>query len=346
MPRADGRAGWKLACIAAALVLAGCSGTPVQAPPAPASAAGPSATPGTVAASARFAIHRASAGDSLRTLARQYLGDESRSTEIADFNDITEVLPGMTVVIPARPANRTGVSGRSFQTVTILAYHRFGRNRSKMAVTPEDFAAQMQYLADHHYRVIRLSEVEAFLDGRAALPERAVAITMDDGYASTYHVALPTLRQHGFPATLFVYTDFIGGGDALTWPQMQAMQESGLVEIQSHSKSHADLALKHPGEEEDSYLGRVDKELRAPRDLLHSRLGIDTVHLAYPYGSANEQVARRTHRAGYQLAMTVDPGGNPFFAHPLMLKRTMIFGDQGIESFKARLQSRREYRQP
>jgi peptidoglycan/xylan/chitin deacetylase (PgdA/CDA1 family) len=56
------------------------------------------------------------------------------------------------------------------------------------------------------------------------------------------------LKKYGLPATVFVYTDFLGGGDALTWAQMQEMLASGLVDVQSHSKSHRNLIERLPGE--------------------------------------------------------------------------------------------------
>ena len=59
-----------------------------------------------------------------------------------------------------------------------------------------------------------------------------MVITIDDGYESTYRHAFPILKRHGFPATVFVYTDFLGGGDALTWPQLQEMSASGLIDVQ------------------------------------------------------------------------------------------------------------------
>jgi peptidoglycan/xylan/chitin deacetylase (PgdA/CDA1 family) len=45
-----------------------------------------------------------------------------------------------------------------------------------------------------------------------ALPERAAAITFDDGYADNFTRALPLLREQGLPATFFVATGFLDGG--------------------------------------------------------------------------------------------------------------------------------------
>jgi peptidoglycan/xylan/chitin deacetylase (PgdA/CDA1 family) len=329
------------------------SSTPVPTPPTsptrpstpPPSTAAPSPRPppavveGVVAQNDHFVLYRPKRDDTLRSVAQQFLGDEKRGWEIADFNDVKELTAGNLVAIPLRPVNPVGVFPDGYQTVPILAYHRFGDKNGKMVVTPEAFAAQMKYLAEHDYRVIPMADLVEFLAGKRSLPQRAVVITADDGYASVYRHAYPVLKQYGFPATVFVYTDFIGAGDALTWPQMQEMIASGLIDIESHSKSHESLVAMLPGESERSYRARVDKELTVGRDVLQRKLGVHISIFAYPYGDASAAVVERAQKADYQLAVTVNPGGNPFFAQPLLLQRTMIFGDHDIEAFKARLQT-------
>lgn len=44
------------------------------------------------------------------------------------------------------------------------------------------------------------------------LPQRALAITFDDGYADNHEVALPILKRHGLKATFYVATGFLDGG--------------------------------------------------------------------------------------------------------------------------------------
>jgi peptidoglycan/xylan/chitin deacetylase (PgdA/CDA1 family) len=79
-------------------------------------------------------------------------------------------------------------------------------------------------------------------------------------------------------------------------------------------------------------------EIKAPRDLLAQKLGTPQTRYAYPYGDANEAVLAMLGKHDYQLAVTVNAGGNAFFAYPLMLRRTMIFGDMSLADFQARLQ--------
>ena len=295
-----------------------------------------------VARNERFVIYKPRGGDTLRSIAHDYLGDADRYWEIADFNGVTAAEPDQMLVIPLHPGNAVGVFANGYQTVPILAYHRFGQRESKMEVSVADFAAQLNYLAQNDYRVVRLQDLQDFLAGRQPLPKRAVVITVDDGYASTYKYAFPLLKQHGFPATVFVYTDFIGASDALTWPQMREMVASGLIDIQAHSKTHANLSYRLPGESDERYRERLDAEARVPRDVLERGLQGKVDLFAYPYGDATEPLVDVLRKRDYRLAVTVNPGGNAFFADPLLLRRSMILGDQDLETFKAKLQTYRQ----
>jgi len=350
--------GWSL--VFAIAVLAGCVTPPPQTPsgPAPAptvqSPTPPAVTPPppptppkaspdrVIVRDARFVVYNPRPGDTLRSLARDYLGDGDRYWEIADFNGVAAAEPGHALVIPLQRHNPTGVTSSGYQIVPILAYHRFGQQVSKMEVLVADFAAQLQYLADNDYRVVRLREVEDFLAGKGTLPNRAVVITMDDGYASNYKYAFPLLKEHGFPATVFVYTDFIGAKDALSWAQMREMVASGLIDIQAHSKTHANLTYRLPGESDERYRERMDLEARVPRDTLQRMLPVKVDAFAYPYGDASDVLIERLRKRDYRLAVTVNSGGNAFFADPLLLQRSMILGDQDFDAFKAKLQVFRE----
>ena len=339
----------------ALLALLGACSTPAPAPgtdaPAPAPAPGPAAPraptvvmtdntlkPGVLGRNDRFLVYQPRADETLRSIAAQFLGNENRYWMIGDANGITRVEAGQPIIVPLKPLNPTGVTADQYQTIPILCYHRFGGAANKMSVSPAGFAAQMDWLARNDYHVIRLSQLAGFLQGREALPKRSVVITIDDGYESTYRHALPVLRKYNFPATLFVYSDFIGAGDAVTWPQMQELVSSGLVDIQAHSKSHRNLIERGAGETDERYRQNLEAEARVPREVLEKRLPVKVRHYAYPYGDANEPMLDILGRLQYELAVTVNPGGNGFFAQPLMLRRTMIFGDHDIEAFKAKLQ--------
>jgi peptidoglycan/xylan/chitin deacetylase (PgdA/CDA1 family) len=338
------RAGAAIGWIAAfAAVLAGCAQAPQREDGAPAAEPAPVALPSllrpdpVLARDDRYVVVVAQPGESLATLAQRWLGDASRREAIAQFNRMDDVRAGEAVAIPLRPADAKGVAASGAQAVTILCYHRFGPRPSTLTVTPQAFEAQMSWLAKHDYNVVSLERLVGFLEGREALPPRAVVITIDDGYRSTYEVAWPILRKHRFPATVFLYTDFVGAPDALTWAQMRELSASGLVDIQPHSKTHANLTVRQPEESEARYRERVRREVEGPIEAIRAQLGTKTLSYAFPYGDVNDAVVGELRARGVALGVTVTPGGNAFFAPPYMLRRTMVFGNDDLDAFRAKL---------
>jgi peptidoglycan/xylan/chitin deacetylase (PgdA/CDA1 family) len=327
------------AIAAAALVLAACAEAPQRPPeakPAPFSIA-PAETGPLLARDASFVVVVPRAGEDFAALAERYLGDRSRRFEIAEFNRVDEARPGRAVAIPVVPLNPGGVEPATVQTVPILCYHRFGTRANTLTVTPQSFEAQMRYLKDNGYTVVPLPRLVDYLDGRIALPRKSVVLTIDDGYRSTYEIAWPILKRYGFPATVYLYTDFVGAGDALNWAQMKEMASSGLVDIQPHSKTHSNLTMKLADENEARYRERVRREVETPIEVIRERLGEATVSYAFPYGDVNDTVVEFLRAKNVRMGVTVTPGGNPFFAPPVMLRRSMVFGGDELDVFKAKL---------
>ncbi|HET9339005.1 MAG TPA: polysaccharide deacetylase family protein [Casimicrobiaceae bacterium] len=327
------------AIAAAALVLAACAEAPQRPPeakPAPFAIA-PAETGPLLARDASFVVVVPRAGEDLAALAERYLGDRSRRFEIAEFNRVDEARAGRAVAIPVVPLNPGGVEPATVQTVPILCYHRFGTRANTLTVTPQSFEAQMRYLKDNGYTVVPLPRLVDYLDGRIALPRKSVVLTIDDGYRSTYEIAWPILKRYGFPATVYLYTDFVGAGDALNWAQMKEMTASGLVDIQPHSKTHSNLTMKLADENEARYRERVRREVETPIEVIRERLGEATVSYAFPYGDVNDTVVEFLRAKNVRMGVTVTPGGNAFFAPPVMLRRSMVFGGDELDVFKAKL---------
>jgi len=327
------------AALLGAALLYGCATgpVPVLAPAEPIAQPAPAPRGPLIARDGEFAVVIPNDGDDLASLARQYLGHVDQAWRIAELNNIERVTRGQTVVIPLRKHNAVGVHANGYQTIPILCYHRFGPRPSKLTVTKSAFEAQMEYLATNGYHVVPLARVRAFLDAKEPLPRKTIAITIDDGYRSTYEVAYPVLRKYGFPATVFLYSDFVGAADALTWPQMKEMAATALIDIQPHSKTHSNLTQRQPNETDAAYRDRIRREVDAPIAVIRERLDVASTTFAYPYGDANDTVFNELTRANVPLGFTVTPGGNPFYAHPYLLRRSMVFGDQDLDAFKAKL---------
>jgi peptidoglycan/xylan/chitin deacetylase (PgdA/CDA1 family) len=329
------------AAVAFAAVAAGCAQQaprPDVAPvaPAPVDAA---AEASVIARDAHYVVVVAKPGDTLASLAERWLGAPSYRGVIAAFNRIDEARPGEAIAIPIGATNVVGVRPGSAQAVTILCYHRFGARANTLTVTPAAFEAQMDWLARNGYTVVTFSRLEAFLDGREPLPPKSVVITIDDGYRSTHEIAYPILRKHGFPATLFLYSDFVGAPDALTWAQMREMIGSGIFAVQPHSKTHSNLAVRQGDETDARYRERVRREVEGPAEAIRRELGVRTQVFAFPYGDVNDVVAAELKGRGITMGVTVTPGGNAFYAPPLMLRRTMVYGGDDLEAFRGKVVS-------
>lgn len=339
-------------CAAQALLAALCAGLTAcgSAPPGPSSS--PAATPvGTPSLAAerllaedqRLRVVLPGPGATFADLARRWLDDPTRGWEIAALNGVAAPRAGEPLLLPRRALDPLGLTGERLQTVTVLCYHRIGNGLGRMGVAPEQFAQQMEWLAANGYHVVRLSDLADQLAGRRALPPNSLVLTFDDGYASVHRHAYPVLRRLGLPATLFLYTDFVGGGgDALSWPQVREMAASGLIDFQAHSRTHANLVQRRAGEADAAYRQRLDEEVSGSREAIQRHLdGAPVQHFAYPFGDSNDAVREALRRHLYELGLTVQPGGNPAYAPPLQLRRTMIFGSHNLEAFKARLQVQR-----
>jgi hypothetical protein len=110
-------------------------------------------------------------------------------------------------------------------------------------VTREWLEPRLQYLVENGYRTVTSDEIARLAIDRVSPGSRAVALTFDDGWASAWTVAMPLLRQYGLRAILFAIpgriTEAEDHGPFVTWTQLRAMHESGVMDIQSHTWSHA-----------------------------------------------------------------------------------------------------------
>jgi peptidoglycan/xylan/chitin deacetylase (PgdA/CDA1 family) len=116
---------------------------------------------------------------------------------------------------------------RGRKALTVLAYHRVSPvdaggplDRDLVSATPESFEWQMRWLRER-MTPVSLSQVIAHIDGTAGLPDNAVAVTFDDGFADTWRYAFPALRRHSIPATVFVITGPIENGEPF-WFELAA----------------------------------------------------------------------------------------------------------------------------
>ncbi len=97
--------------------------------------------------------------------------------------------------------------------LSILIYHRVLKQKDELfpgIVDAETFRWQME-LVSNYFNVLPLSDAVELMNTNS-LPDGALCITFDDGYADNAEVALPILKKLGLSATFFVTTGFLDGG--------------------------------------------------------------------------------------------------------------------------------------
>ncbi len=281
-----------------------------------------------------FVVLMAREGDTAESLAGKYLGRADRAWVIGEFRDGAPIKPGDVVVIPLRPRRLGGIEADGHQVVPILTYHDIESvSRSRFAITAELFEKQLQYLKENGYVGITPDRLLRFLRYEEPLPRKPVMITIDDGYKSAKTIAAPLLQKYGYPATFFIYTDFIGGGrNALTWNEVRELRAMGF-DVQGHSKTHSNLAVPPANESPTERAARLDAEIVVTKQLMEQRIGAPVTHFAYPYGGFDAEVAAKVKSAGYEIGFGAQKGSNPFFAHPYRLRRYSVFMEKDLTKF-------------
>ena len=97
--------------------------------------------------------------------------------------------------------------------LSILIYHRVLAKADPMRPgepTVAEFESQMKWIRRYFTPLPLLEAAQKLAEG--TLPSRAVCVTFDDGYADNEELAMPVLRRHGMPATVFVSTGSMNGG--------------------------------------------------------------------------------------------------------------------------------------
>lgn len=186
----------------------------------------------------------------------------------------------------------------------VLIYHRFGESRLPSTnVTLAQFDAHLAHLARESYQVWPLERIVTTLQAGEPLPDKVVAITIDDAFLSVYTAAFPRLKARGWPFTVFVNTEFVDRGlqGYLTWDQLREMQAHGM-RAANHGASH-ERAWRRAGESEDAWRERVRADTGRAQTRLQAELGPDTNEAprlyAYPYGEFDAATAELVTQMRY-----------------------------------------------
>lgn len=227
------------------------------------------------------------------------------------------------------------------RSAVVLMYHQFGaKGVATTNIRLDQFDAHLDYLARNHFTVWPLEKVVDHLQQNKALPDRTIAITMDDAYRSIYTEAYPRLKKRGWPFTVFVATDPIDNHypDYMRWDEMREMEKSG-ASFANHSRSHDYLLRRKPNENDAQWRQRMQNELQHAQQRLQSELKQVIPFFAYPYGEYNLELAQIV--AGMKLTGMGQHSGaiGPHYDFRYLTRFPMNEHYGEMESFISKVQS-------
>jgi len=197
------------------------------------------------------------------------------------------------------------------RTLAILSFHKIGAPSDHEWDTwfyiPEKvFIDQLEWLRKNDWDVIGIHGFLRGLSDPGSLHEHSVLLTFDDGYQSIPTIALPCLQRFGYPAVVFVPTDYIGGTNSFdldnepvericSWDELRRL-EAGGVTVQSHGVTHRTFSELSPDDQRE--------EVEHSKSILEQGLQTTVSAFAFPFGDggASETVTPMVAIAGYRAA--------------------------------------------
>lgn len=229
---------------------------------------------------------------------------------------------------------------------TILSYHEISEKSetldSSYAVTPANFEAQIQWFIKNGYHFVNIDAILKYRKNGKPLPDKAVLMTFDDGYASVYHNAFPIIKKYKIPVVIALVGSWLEAKEKvdfdshmiarekfLSQSQLKEMVHSGFIEIASHTHSlHKGIAGNPQGsmqpavrtrqwlaqtqkyEDETSYQKRVYDDLLKNNTFLEKYTGQKPHIIVWPYGHYNIEVRKIAEKLGMPIGLTLDDGSN------------------------------------
>lgn len=206
----------------------------------------------------------------------------------------------------------------------VLMYHFFYNKNERKApdgnwIEINDFEEQIKYLSENNYYFPTWEEVEKYIDGIKKLPEKSIVLTVDDGDASFFDLAVPVLQKYNVTATSFVITEWYG------W---RAKNKEKNVNYQSHSNNMHQAGADRKGVLLSWSKDKIIQDAKTSSEIL----GGATV-FCYPFGQYNDESKKEIKESGYKLAFTTNAGRVKPKMGKFELPRVRIDGKTSMKVF-------------
>lgn len=226
--------------------------------------------------------------------------------------------------------------------VSILCYHSVNdtTNIESNPISIDNFESHLRFLKDN-YNVIRVVDLIEALNDKVKLPEKAVAITFDDGYVDNFENAFPLLQKYALPATFFVVTAFLDGEvdlngfpgwEPLSWDQIRMLDASDLIDIGAHTHTHRIMSALSKEE--------VKQEVILSFERLRKELGHPVDVFAYPFGQGkhiSRDAIDAVIKVGFGGAFSTIWRNQHHISQRFILGRLMVSSDDNLNDLRLKI---------
>jgi len=196
-----------------------------------------------------------------------------------------------------KTASTQNIEQETANGAVVVMYQRFGESRYPTTSTSTTtLANHIQELQNSRYNVLPLSDIVDALAQNQPLPDRAIAITIDDAYVSFYQNAWPEFKKAGLAVTLFVTTSAVDQNRPgyMTWSQIRELASDPLVTIGNHASELRHIAHL-PAEEQKQAIEKSNQTFKRA-------LGKQPNLFAYPYGEISNSLQNTLKENGFKAA--------------------------------------------
>lgn len=264
------------------------------------------------------------------------------------------------------------------KTLTVIGYHEIVAHANAIipdyAVSSQQFELHLDWLQQNGYHFITVDQLIKASEGRYQLPSKPVLLTVDDGYQSFYQYAYPILKARKIPVVLSVVgswlepkansmvqfgDDQLARNKLLSWTELKTMQDSGLVEIGSHSYNLHRGVIGNPQgnsepaaitreydaktktyESDKAYAARIYKDLKKNNSVLKAHGLRSPRVMVWPYGRYNMQTINIAKKLGMPIAISLDDGPDHIKKSLGQMNRILIEGNMTTDNLAQEIQNR------
>lgn len=227
----------------------------------------------------------------------------------------------------------------------VLAYHSVvddTASKEEKYYFPQTISTNLlishfNWLKDNGYNVVSWQQIIDAENGKGTLPDHAVLLSFDDGYATMYNVIYPILKAYNYPAVFAPVSSWLNTPVTkkipyantylprsvfVTWEQVREMEKSGLVEIASHTHdSHHGVRANPAGsqlpavispeyknnkyETKAEYRNRLVRDFTLSSQSIQREVGKKPRIMVWPYGQFNNTAVDVAREVGMSHHFTL-----------------------------------------